>query len=58
MRDRLWSELDSRTDDVWAEESASSAFFPGRSDLPDVLASKGVDTVLVAGTSGTADEVS
>lgn len=48
--DRLWPELDGRAADVWVEKSAASAFFPGHSQLPEVLASKGVDTVLIAGT--------
>jgi nicotinamidase-related amidase len=49
-RHRLWPALDSAEDDVWVEKSASSAFFPGRCDLPDVLAARGIDTVLVTGT--------
>lgn len=50
IQDRLWPELDGRVGDVWVEKSAASAFFPGRSQLPEVLASKRVDTVLIAGT--------
>jgi nicotinamidase-related amidase len=49
-QDRLWPELDGRAADVWVEKSGVSAFFPGRSQLPEVLASKGVDTVLITGT--------
>ena len=48
--ERLWSGLHARTDDCWAEKSASSAFFPGRSSLPDQLATRGIETVLIAGT--------
>jgi nicotinamidase-related amidase len=48
--ERLVPELDARADDVWAEKSAPSAFFPGRSTLPAALAARNVDTVLVTGT--------
>ncbi|MFC4866309.1 isochorismatase family cysteine hydrolase [Streptomonospora arabica] len=47
---RLWSGLRPRPGDLWAEKSAPSAFFPGRSPVPDLLAARGVDTVLIAGT--------
>ncbi|HEU0166053.1 MAG TPA: isochorismatase family cysteine hydrolase [Thermomicrobiales bacterium] len=50
MHDRLWGGLASRDDDLWVEKSASSAFFPGRSPLPELLAAKGIDTVLITGT--------
>jgi nicotinamidase-related amidase len=50
LRDRLYPELDARDDDVWAEKSAPSAFFPGRSTLPAALAARNLDTVLVTGT--------
>lgn len=50
QRERLWHGLDARDGDVWAEKSASSAFFPGKSDLPGQLEERGVDTVLVTGT--------
>ena len=50
LRDRLWSELQVRDDDVLAEKFARSAFFPGRSDLPAALDARGIDTVLVVGT--------
>lgn len=50
LRARLWPPLDGRPDDVWAEKSAPSAFFPGRSTLPDLLTSRDVDTILVTGT--------
>jgi nicotinamidase-related amidase len=36
--------------DLVVEKTATSAFFPGRSPLPDLLASRGVDTVVVTGT--------
>ncbi|MEV0645962.1 cysteine hydrolase [Phytomonospora sp. NPDC050363] len=50
LRERLWHALDARDGDVWAEKSASSAFFPGRSDLPGQLGERGIDTVLITGT--------
>jgi nicotinamidase-related amidase len=50
VRDRVAPALDVRDGDLWAEKSASGAFFPGRSTLPDQLAARGVDTVIVGGT--------
>jgi nicotinamidase-related amidase len=50
LRERLFPELDARDGDVWAEKSAPSAFFPGRSTLPAALAARSVDTVLITGT--------
>jgi len=48
--ERLWSGLDVHADDLRAEKTASSAFFPGRSPLPDLLAARDIDTVLITGT--------
>jgi len=50
LAERLWSGLNAHADDVWAEKSASSAFFPGRSSLPDQLGARGIETILIAGT--------
>lgn len=50
LPDRLWPELDARSDDVWSEKSAASAFFPGSSELAVALAERDVDTVLITGT--------
>jgi nicotinamidase-related amidase len=51
LRDRLWHELEVREDtDLLVEKSAASAFFPGRSPLPELLAERGIDTVIVTGT--------
>lgn len=47
---RLWSDLAVADDDLVAEKTARSAFFPGRSALPDLLADRGIDTVVVTGT--------
>lgn len=49
-RERLWHGLETHPADVWAEKSASSAFFPGRSTLLDELEGRGIETVLVTGT--------
>jgi nicotinamidase-related amidase len=50
LRDRVWHELDVHDDDLLVEKTAASAFFPGRCDLPELLAGRGVDTVVVTGT--------
>jgi nicotinamidase-related amidase len=50
LRKRLWPELDARAEDVWAEKSAPSAFFPGRSTLHTQLAERDVGTLLITGT--------
>ncbi len=49
-RERLWPELDTDDTDVYVEKTASSAFFPGRCSLHELLQDRGIDTVLVAGT--------
>ncbi len=49
-RERVWNELDTDAFDVFVEKTASSAFFPGRCPLHEVLQGRGIDTVLVAGT--------
>jgi nicotinamidase-related amidase len=50
LRDRLWPELDVGSDDLLVEKTAASAFFPGHCVLPEMLADRGVDSVLIAGT--------
>jgi nicotinamidase-related amidase len=50
LRTRLWPGLDALPDDLYVEKSASSAFFPGRCPLPELLGERDVETVLVAGT--------
>jgi nicotinamidase-related amidase len=47
---RVWSGLSPQADDLYFEKTAYSAFFPGSSDLPTVLRSRGIDTVLITGT--------
>lgn len=46
----LWPEFEVHDADVQATKTTSSAFFPGRSDLPAVLEERGIDTVIVTGT--------
>lgn len=50
MSDRLSSLLRPEAGDLWAEKTATSAFFPGRSPLPGMLEERGIDTVVVTGT--------
>jgi nicotinamidase-related amidase len=50
LRARLWHEFDVSDDDLLVEKTASSAFFPGFSPLPDLLRARGIDTVLITGT--------
>jgi len=46
----LWHELDVRSGDLRVTKNRYSAFFPGASELPDILRSQSLDTVLIAGT--------
>lgn len=50
LRDRLWPEFTVDDADLIVEKTASSAFFPGRSPLPELLPARGIDTVLITGT--------
>lgn len=50
LRGRLWHEFDVLPDDLLVEKFAAGAFFPGRCELPSLLAQRGIDTVLVTGT--------
>jgi ureidoacrylate peracid hydrolase len=47
---RLWPELTPCPADVLVEKTTASAFFPGHCPLPELLAERGVDTVLISGT--------
>ncbi|HSE71090.1 MAG TPA: isochorismatase family cysteine hydrolase [Nocardioidaceae bacterium] len=49
-RDRLWKELDVEFDDLVVEKTGASAFFPGMCQLHDLLAERGITTVIVTGT--------
>ncbi|MFJ9844099.1 isochorismatase family protein [Kitasatospora sp. NPDC101155] len=47
---RLWPQFTVDEDrDLLVEKAAASAFFPGLSPLPDLLAERGIDTVVVCG---------
>lgn len=48
--DEPWRDLDVRDEDLRVEKASWSAFFPGSSALPAMLAERGIDTVVVAGT--------
>lgn len=47
---RLWHELAYEANDVTAEKTASSAYFPGRCPLPGILAERDINTIIVTGT--------
>lgn len=49
-RERVWAELASDDADLYVEKTASSAFFPGRCPLHELLQERGIDTVLITGT--------
>jgi len=50
FEDRLWHELKTSPDDLMVEKRAASAFFPGRSPLPQLLEERQINTVLITGT--------
>jgi nicotinamidase-related amidase len=50
LRDRLWHEFEVDDADLVVEKFATSAFFPGHSPLPDLLAERGIENVLITGT--------
>jgi nicotinamidase-related amidase len=50
LRDRVWREFEIQDEDLLVEKTAASAFFPGRCELPSMLADRGTDTVLITGT--------
>jgi nicotinamidase-related amidase len=47
---RIWEGFEVRSDDLLAEKTAFSAFFPGSCPLPSLLDERGINTVLVTGT--------
>ncbi|HET7363588.1 MAG TPA: cysteine hydrolase [Burkholderiales bacterium] len=47
---RLWPELDARSDDTLVTKNRYSALIPGASSLAALLQAKGIDTLLIAGT--------
>lgn len=50
VRNRLDPSLESDDGDLFVEKAAASAFFPGSSPLAADLATRNVDTILLAGT--------
>ena len=50
FQERLWPTLDVVDHDLFVEKQGYSAFFPGRSPLPELLREKQIDTVLITGT--------
>lgn len=50
LRDRVWHEFAVHDEDLLVEKTAASAFFPGRSPLPALLAERDITTVLITGT--------
>jgi nicotinamidase-related amidase len=50
LRNRVWREFEIQDEDLLVEKTAASAFFPGRCELPSMLADRGTDTVLITGT--------
>jgi nicotinamidase-related amidase len=50
VRSRLEAGLDVHDDDLAVEKTARSAYFPGSSPLPDLLAARDIDTLVVTGT--------
>jgi nicotinamidase-related amidase len=50
LASRLWPALAVAADDVLVEKESASAFLPGYCPLPEILRSRGIDTVLIAGT--------
>lgn len=50
VRERVWTELATDDTDLFVEKTASSAFFPGRCPLHELLQARDIDTVLVTGT--------
>ena len=49
-RERVWKELEVEQADVAVEKTATSAFFPGSCELHDLLAARGITTLIVTGT--------
>jgi nicotinamidase-related amidase len=47
---RLWEGFEVHPDDLLAEKTSSSAFFPGRCPLSSLLEKRDISTVLITGT--------
>lgn len=46
----LWAGLDRQPQDLVVDKHRFSGFFPGTSDLPQVLGQRGIDTLIISGT--------
>ncbi|WP_341353382.1 isochorismatase family cysteine hydrolase (plasmid) [Rhizobium sp. T1470] len=46
----MWAGLSPQAEDLYFEKSTYSAFFPGSSELPSVLRSRGIDTIFITAT--------
>jgi ureidoacrylate peracid hydrolase len=46
----LWAGLDRQPEDLVVDKHRFSGFFPGTSDLPDVLRQHGIETLIISGT--------
>ena len=47
---QLWTALDRQAEDLVVDKHRFSGFFPGTSDLPQVLQDRGIDTLIISGT--------
>jgi nicotinamidase-related amidase len=47
---RIWEGFEVHPDDLLAEKTTFSAFFPGSCPLPSLLEARGIDSVLITGT--------
>lgn len=50
LRSRLWHEFEVDDADLLVEKTATSALFPGRCPLPELLQARDIETVLITGT--------
>jgi ureidoacrylate peracid hydrolase len=47
---KLWPQMQAQPEDLFVGKNRYSALIPGASELPSVLAKRGIDTLLIAGT--------
>lgn len=47
---QLWAGLDRKPQDLVVDKHRFSGFFPGTSDLPDILRQRGIETLIISGT--------
>lgn len=46
---KIWHELATQADDVYATKQGSSAFFPGKCNLHEQLQARGIESILIVG---------